>query len=305
MLEHVFATLARTATVSALALATSIGASGVAVAASPEDHPIEVSLGASGLQAPDSAKGGLVSFRVKTDDPNGRQLQLLRPHDGVTADQVFQDLAKAVSPTPDAARTGIRAVREEADLLGGALVTPQVHEQFTEEIAPGPVYLLDLTALRSDPAHPVAKELILVGTSGQSANQTRFDDGMVIQKDTADGPRFQTEDVDHAHLAYLVHDESEQIHEMELRPVGADTTEEQVGQYLRDVQLGLLPVAVHRAYHRARRHVHRPHRHGAGARPAARALRAALHGARRARRRPARGAGHAPDRHPEVTGTPR
>ncbi|WP_327070705.1 hypothetical protein OG500_34175 [Kitasatospora sp. NBC_01250] len=234
MSEYVFTRLARAATVSALALTASLGASGVAGAASPEDHPIEVSIGASGLQAPDSAKGGLVSFRVKTDDPNGRQLQLLRPHDGVTPEQVYQDLAKAVSSAPHTAAQGIRAVNQEADLLGGALVTPQVHEQFTEEIAPGPVYLLDLTALRDDPAHPVAKLLTLAGTNGQSANQARFDDGIVIEHDQ----RFQTEDVDHAHLAYLVHDASDQIHEMELRPIGADTTEEQIGQYLRNVQLG-------------------------------------------------------------------
>lgn len=238
MLEHVFARVARTAAVSALALATSVSASGVAGAASPEDHPIEVSLGASYLQAPDTAKGGLVSFRVKTDDPNGRQLQLLRPDDGVTIDQVFRDLANAVSPSPATARDGIRAVNGEAELLGGALVTPQVHEQFTEEIAPGPVYLLDLTAFRADPAHPVSKQLNLVGTNGQSANQARFDDGIVIEKDTPHGPRFQTEDVDHAHLAYLVHDESKQIHEMQLRPIGADTTEEQIGHYLVQVALG-------------------------------------------------------------------
>ncbi|MFJ9776125.1 hypothetical protein ACIRVF_33640 [Kitasatospora sp. NPDC101157] len=234
MLQHLFANLARMATVSALTLATSVGAAGVAGAASPEDNPIEVRLGASGLQAPDTAKGGLVSFRVKTDDPNGRQLQLLRPHDGVTAEQVYQDLAKAVNPAPHTAREGIRAVNNEADLLGGALVTPQVHEQFTEEIGPGPVYLLDLTALREDPTHPVSKRLDLVGTNGQNANQARFDDGIVIEHDQ----RFQTLDVDHAHLAYLVHNQSSQIHEMELRPIGADTTEDQIDQYLRKVQLG-------------------------------------------------------------------
>ncbi|GAB2702257.1 hypothetical protein [Kitasatospora kifunensis] len=234
MLEHVFARMARTATVSALALATSVGMCGVAGAASPEDHPIEVSLGASGLQAPDTAKGGLVSVRVKTDDPNGRQLQLLRPHNGVSIDQVFRDLADAVSPQPATAGAGIRAVRGEAELLGGALVTPQVHEQFTEEVTPGALYLLDLTALRADPAHPVSKQLNLVGTSGQNVNQARYDDGMVIEHDR----RFQTEDVDHVHLAYRVHNESDEIHEMELRPIGANTTEEQIQHYLEQVALG-------------------------------------------------------------------
>jgi hypothetical protein len=238
MSEHVFR---RTALAAALALAAAVTGAGTATAASPEDHPIEVSLGAAGLQAPATGTGGLVSFRVKTDDPNGRHLQLFRLHDGVSVDQLLHDLANAVGKDPAARVTGIKAVRGEADALGGALVTPQVHEQFTEEVAPGAVYLVDLTALRADPAHPVTKRLDLTGTGGLSMNQARFPDGMVIARDTPSGPRFQTEDFDHAHLAYLMHNESAQPAEMELLPVGPDTTDEQVQIYFEAAAAGLSP----------------------------------------------------------------
>ncbi|MDH6131480.1 hypothetical protein P3T37_000849 [Kitasatospora sp. MAA4] len=244
MSEQLHIRAARAAAVTTLTFAAVLGGVGPAGATSPEDHPIEVSLGAAGIQVPDgSHTGGLVSFRVATDDASGRQLQLLRPHDGVTPEKAMSDLAASVSADPATAAAGIKAFRTEADALGGALVTPQVHEQFTEEISPGAVYLVDLTALRADPAHPVTKRLDLVGTSGQSANQARFQDGMVIERDSFAGPRFQTEDLDHAHLAYLVHNESTEIHEMQLRPVAAGTTDAQLDAYYAALAAGGKPAS--------------------------------------------------------------
>lgn len=231
----------RAVAVSALTLTAVVGATCPANAASPEDHPIEVTFNAAGIQAPESHQGGLVSFRIATDDAAGRQLQPLRPHAGVTIDKVLHDLADSFSVTGGTAAAGIRAVRGEAEALGGAMVTSAVHEQFTEEVAPGAVYLLDLTAFQADPAHPVMKRLDLVGTSGQSANQARFDDGMVIERDEAAGPRFQTEDMDHAHLAYLVHNESAELHELQLRPVAPGTTEEDLRIYYAGIAAGRQP----------------------------------------------------------------
>ncbi|MDH6125030.1 hypothetical protein [Kitasatospora sp. GP82] len=241
MSGQLFSRGVRAAAVAVLALTTTVGAAGTAAATSPEDHPIEVGVDASGIRAPDSHQGGLVSFRVKTADANGRQLQLLRPHDGVSLDRVLHDLADSISSTPSTAATGIRAVRGEAEALGGALVTPQIHEQFTEAISPGTVYLLDFTAFRADPAHPVVKSMQLVGTNGQSANQARFPGGIVIQQDTTEGPRFHTMDVVNAHLSYLVHNDSTEIRDMQLRPVASGTTDAQVQTYLDKAAAGGKP----------------------------------------------------------------
>ncbi|MFB7668667.1 hypothetical protein ACFC1R_32900 [Kitasatospora sp. NPDC056138] len=229
---------ARVAAVAALALATTVGTAGTASAESPEEHPIEIHVDKAGITAPQKHLGGLVSFRVKTDDPAGRQLQLLRPHAGVSIDRVLHDLARSVSRVRGTAAAGMRAVHGEAEALGGAMVTPQVHEQFTEEVDPGSVYLLDLTAFRADPAHPVVRTLELAGTNGMSANQARYPHGIVIHRATSDGPRFQTDDLDHVHLAYLVHNGSSQIHETRLRPVAPGTTDAQVQKYLDAVAAG-------------------------------------------------------------------
>ncbi|GAA2277230.1 MULTISPECIES: hypothetical protein [Kitasatospora] len=229
---------ARVAAVAAVALATVVASAGAAGAESPEERPIEVKVDRAGIQAPQNHLGGLVSFRVKTDDPNGRQLQLLRPHAGVAIDKVLHDLANSMSRRPSTAAAGIRAVRGEAEALGGAMVTPRVHEQFTEEVAPGTVYLLDLTAFRADPAHPVMRTMELAGTNGMNANQARYPHGIVVHRTTLDGPRFQTDDLDHVHLAYLVHNGSPQIHETQLRPVAPGTTDKQVQTYLETVAQG-------------------------------------------------------------------
>ncbi|MGF1431584.1 hypothetical protein [Kitasatospora sp. LaBMicrA B282] len=231
MSEQLLSRVTRVVAGTTLTLVATVGGAGPAGAASPEDHPIEVNVNTAGIQAPDTHTGGLVSFRIATDDPAGRQLQLLRPHDGVAIDQVLHDLADAYGPNQSTAAAGIKAVRTESEALGGALVTATVHEQFTEEVSPGAVYLVDLTALKADPSHPVVKRLDLAGTGGQNANQARYDDSIVIEQDEAAGPRFHTVDVDHAHLAYLVHNESAELHEFQLRPVAAGTTEADLTAY--------------------------------------------------------------------------
>ncbi|MDH6577851.1 hypothetical protein [Kitasatospora sp. MAP5-34] len=229
----------RMAAVAALAFLTTIGGSGAAVAGPPGDAPIEVSLGAAGIQAPGSHDGGPVSFRVKTDDPAGRQLQVIRPHLGVSIDQVLHDLADAVSNTPATAAAGIRAVEGEAEALGGAFVTPQAPEEFTQEISDGPVYLLDFTAFLANPTEPVLKSLELCGSNGR--HLAHFPHGIVIQRETTAGPRFEAEDVDRANGAILVHNAAPELHEMELQPVAPGTTDAQIQAYFDAIAHGTTP----------------------------------------------------------------
>ncbi|MEY9966779.1 hypothetical protein ABIA33_004844 [Streptacidiphilus sp. MAP12-16] len=231
---------ARVAAVATLAFVTTINAAGATVANSPDGTPVEVALNASGIQAPDSHQAGLVSFRVKTDDSNGRQLQLLRPNKGVSLERVLHDLARAVSNNPRTAAAGIRTVGGEAEALGGALVTRQVHEQFTEEISAGTVYLLDFTAFLAQPTKPVVKSINLsaAASSGQNANLARYPHGIVIQRETSARPRFETEDVDNPHLAYLVHNDSSELHEMQLRPVKVGTTDKQIQEFFDAIKRG-------------------------------------------------------------------
>ncbi len=239
MQNHMRRRATRAAAVAAFAFVTTIGGAGAALADRPEDDAVEVSLGASGIQAPDNHESGLVSFRVKTDDPAGRQLQVIRPHQGVTIDQVLKDLAGAVGNDPAVGAASIKAVNGEAEALGGAFVTPTVKEEFTEEISDGPVYLLDFTAFLADPTKPVLKTLDLCGPNGR--HLAKFPHAIVIQRETTAGPRFDTHDVDSANGTILVHNAAPEIHEMEIQPVAPGTTDAQIQAYFDAILQGKQP----------------------------------------------------------------
>ncbi|WP_369776860.1 hypothetical protein [Streptomyces sp. R33] len=242
----------RATAAAALVLATSLGGPAVADTAddgAPQDQaglglraprPVDVRITASGIEAPESAQAGMVSFRVRTDDPNGHFLQAFRPHPGVTVDQVLADLAKAVSHQPVPTAEGISAVRDEAELFGGAQVTPSVPETFTAPITAGELVLLDFGAFLADPAHPVTRTLQLQGPK-RSGSLTDFADGLVIERDTADGPRFDVRGLDRAVGRILVHNSSGELHEMAVQPVAPGTTDAQIQAVFDRTAPGPLP----------------------------------------------------------------
>jgi hypothetical protein len=241
MRNHRLRRATRAAAVAAFAFATTFGAGGSAVAApAPAGNaPVDVFLNASGIHVSGSHASGLVSFRVSTDASDGRQLQVLRPHQGVSINQVLHDLAGAVSNTPATAAAGIKKVQGEAEALGGAFVAPKAPEQFTEEISDGPVYLLDFTAFLADPGKPVVKTLDLCGPNGR--HLATFPHSIVITNETAAGPRFQAEDVDSVHGAILVHNAAPELHEMEIQPVAPGTTDAQIQAFFDALAQGKQP----------------------------------------------------------------
>ncbi|MFD7628077.1 hypothetical protein ACFV7Q_18915 [Streptomyces sp. NPDC059851] len=251
LLKHV----GRAAALAALVLATSLG--GPAVAA-PADHttlqaqavpagldrrapkPIDVKITGSGIEAPESAPAGLVSFSVTTDDSNGRFLQAFRPHPGVTVDQVLADLAKAVSRKPIPTAEGMLAVRDEAEMFGGAQVTASVSETFTTPITAGEVVLLDFSAFLQDPAHPITRTLRLHGNQ-RPGRPTGFPDGFVLARDTPDGPRFDVHGLNRTGDTVLVHNASQELHEVGIQPVAPGTTDAQIQAVFDRTAPGPLP----------------------------------------------------------------
>ncbi|MET9885960.1 hypothetical protein ABZZ20_23035 [Streptomyces sp. NPDC006430] len=242
----------RAAASAALVLATSLGGPAVASTTDHDDaqeqagldrrapRPVDVRITASGIEAPQFAQAGLVTFRVRTDDPNGHFLQAFRPHAGVTVDQVLADLAKAVSHQPVPTVEGIAAVRDEAELFGGAQVTPSVSETFTTPITAGEIVLLDFGAFLADPAHPITRTLQLRGY-GRSGDLTDFADSLVIERDTPDGPRFDVHGLDRAEDSILVHNSSNELHEMAVQPVAPGTTDAQIQAVFDRTASGPLP----------------------------------------------------------------
>ncbi|MEU4347624.1 hypothetical protein [Streptomyces sp. NPDC023838] len=228
------------AAAAALALATAFG--GVATAAAPGhgdrgEHgrqAVPIEIGAFGIHAPDKAAAGLVAFHVRTNDAKGRFVQAFRPHKGVTVKKVIADLTKAVSRTPAGAQ-GISAARDDAEWFGGAQVTPAVSETFTTRITPGQVVLIDFGAFLEDQKHPVLRTLTLHGAySGHEAKSddlADFPDGIVITRETPGGPRFDVHGVRKAKDSILVHNASDELHEMQVQPVKPHTRDAEIQSF--------------------------------------------------------------------------
>ncbi|MCX3063996.1 hypothetical protein [Streptomyces beihaiensis] len=231
---------ARTA-VAALALTTALaGAASADTGARHDGHgrpgprPVEVSVDAHGIQAPRTARAGLVAFHVTTDDPKaGQFVQAFRPRHGVSLHKLLADLAEAVNRNdPSVAARGITAVNHDAQALGGAQVTHDVPETFTTPVSEGPVYLLDFGKFLEDPSHPVVRKLELRGKNGRKGRDLAdFPDGIVITKETSNGPRFDVNGVRRAKDNILVHNSADELHEMELQAVPPGTTDAQLQAY--------------------------------------------------------------------------
>lgn len=190
-------------------------------------HPVEVAIGDSGIQAPHVARAGVVGFHVTTDDKNGHFVQAFRPHHGVTLKKVLADFAMAVNDNdPAVSAKGINAVNRDSELFGGAQVTRKVPATFTTPISAGPVYLLDFGKFFVDQAHPVVRKVELRG--GRNGHLADFPDGIVITKESSAGPRFDVNGVHRAKDNILVHNASDEIHEMQLQPVAPGTTDAQL-----------------------------------------------------------------------------
>ncbi|MGW5421372.1 hypothetical protein [Streptomyces sp. NPDC003943] len=229
----------------ALTCATALTCVGTAQAATPKDkdrhEAVDVRLTAHGIEAPDAAEGGLVHFHISTDDPQGRQLQVFRPHKGVSVDKVLADLTKAIDETdPANAAAGINAFNADAEALGGGFASPKVPVDVTEPISDGTVYLLDFGAFLADPAHPVLKSLELCD-GDKDKGLAPFPKGIVITEEQAAGPRFKTEDLNRAGAPILVHNGSDEIHEMEIQPVKPGTTDADVQAYFDAIAHGQQP----------------------------------------------------------------
>ncbi|MBD0741084.1 hypothetical protein BG418_06250 [Streptomyces sp. CBMA152] len=232
---------ARAAAVTALAVAGALGGMANADASAGARHhhgpkPIDIGIDTSGIHAQDDARGGLRTFRVHTDDVNGRQLQLLRPHHGVTLKKIFADLTKAVSRMPVPTAQGITALRDEADAPGGAFVTRNVSESFTTRVKPGRLVLLDFSAFLKDPAHPVFRVMHLHdGNQGSLRTDHR---ATVVTRETPAGPRFDVRGLHEAKDPILFHNAADELHEMQLQPVTPGTTDAQLQAYFDKIAAG-------------------------------------------------------------------
>lgn len=103
---------------------------------------VDVTVTTAGFTAPLSVAAGQVTLRVRSDDPAGAWIGLVRLQPGVALDDYVEHVRRAMSDDPATAVAGGRAVTRDAVMLGGAAAA-DVPVSATVEVAPGDHLLVD------------------------------------------------------------------------------------------------------------------------------------------------------------------
>ncbi|MFF4864015.1 hypothetical protein ACWCRF_23875 [Streptomyces sp. NPDC002405] len=102
----------------------------------------EIAVTPGGFTAPDVLRAGAVTFRVRSDDPQGAWIGLVRLRPGVSLERYLHDLERAMGDDPVASLAGGEAIAQDVEMLGGAAVA-RVPAQVTLRVTPGTYHLVD------------------------------------------------------------------------------------------------------------------------------------------------------------------
>ncbi|MDD9375772.1 hypothetical protein M8Z33_03600 [Streptomyces sp. ZAF1911] len=134
------------ATVSLLAAAPA-GAAAAPVPTAPvaqgvPAQAVDITVTPDGFDAPPTLRAGSATLSVRSTDPSGAWLGLVRLRPGVTLDRYLDDLRRAMGNDPAEAVEGSRAVAGDVEMLGGVAVAHDPASA-TIPLTPGDHYLID------------------------------------------------------------------------------------------------------------------------------------------------------------------
>ncbi|WP_109507185.1 hypothetical protein [Nocardioides speluncae] len=155
-------------------------------ATAPSRMTVDVVGSSTGFTAPARHRPGAVTFRVRTDDPEGIRLGLLRLRDGVPVDRFLTHLTAALTERGEAAAAAGRQLTEEATMLGGALAVPGRTAEFRQRLGEGTYYLVDYQD--ADTGRPLTA---LVVDGPWAPPPPMVADAAITMVDTSAGPRFR------------------------------------------------------------------------------------------------------------------
>jgi len=171
-------------------------------------------------------KGGTVCFKVSSTNPvsqgnGGSNVSLFQPKHGVTLARVFADLREEFSSTPATAAKGTRDIVRDVSLFGLADVVPGYPEVVTENLHSGTYYLMDLVNFTGT-GNPVITRLCVTGHGRSSALHGQ------VHVATTSADRFIAPRYWPHRGTYLFHNVADTIHFMDIVPVKAGTTDQQI-----------------------------------------------------------------------------
>lgn len=189
---------------------------------------VHIAVTPDGFAAPATLSAGQVTFRVRSSDPAGAWLGLVRPRPGVTMERYLADLTRAMGDDPVG---GGRAVARDVEMLGGVAVA-STPASVTLRVSPGDHYLIDFRDVGSpDLADRVHRVRVVPGHRGAApAPEARITlrDGGFVAPSVLTGP-------------VRVVNHSGQHNEAMLMPVRPGTTLADLDTFFTEVDAGRYP----------------------------------------------------------------
>jgi hypothetical protein len=158
----------------------------MAQACPPQD--VDIAVTPEGFAAPAPLRAGPVTFNVRSSDPEGAWIGLVKPRPGVTLERYLADLERSMGSDPV---EGGKAVLGDVEMLGGVAVA-HVPASVTMRVPPGDHYLIDFRDVGlPDLASRVRPVRVLPGHAGVPASasaQITLLDGTFRAPATLAGP---------------------------------------------------------------------------------------------------------------------
>ncbi|MEU4324218.1 hypothetical protein [Nonomuraea dietziae] len=226
----------RTLMIPALALALAFVAA-PAQAGTSETPAVDVVVEDSGLNSPATVTAGATTFRIRSADPEGAYVGVVRIRPGHALRDVLADVERAFDHADrEGALAAARRLSAEMVLYGGAAVQAGMVVDYTTVLAPGAYVVIDFKEVgRPGLADKVRRLRVLPGLPHRSPSAAAE---IVLSSTAAGATRFTAPATLPSGRPVRVVNRSRQYNEAILLPVRPGTTREQVGAYITAVSEG-------------------------------------------------------------------
>ncbi|GII05179.1 hypothetical protein Pta02_71870 [Planobispora takensis] len=123
---------------------------------------VDITVTPSGFTAPETVRAGALTLNVRSQDPQGAWIGLVRLRPGVGLEQYLEHLRQAMDDDPATSVAGGRAVAEDVVMLGGA-AAGHVPAAVTTVVAPGRYHLVDFRDVQEPDFARRVRSLRVVG----------------------------------------------------------------------------------------------------------------------------------------------
>ncbi|GIH97318.1 hypothetical protein ACFFMN_38175 [Planobispora siamensis] len=126
---------------------------------------VDITVTPSGFTAPETVRAGTLTLTVRSQDPQGAWVGLVRLRPGVRLERYLRHLKQAMDDDPRTSVAGGRAVSEDVVMLGGA-AAGHVPATVTTVVTPGEYHLVDFRDVQEPDFAGRVRPLRVTGPAG-------------------------------------------------------------------------------------------------------------------------------------------